>query len=115
MHFPLDRVLEMGPFPMIPAEVIADIRARNELVAFIQSAGVQLRRRGARRRGFCPKAVERGIQGSGRQAGRRGSAIAGVAAAIAEKLRPRGIDVRTIVLPAKDPNELLVIDRSSSV
>ncbi|MEW6690275.1 MAG: DNA primase, partial [Pseudomonadota bacterium] len=39
---------------MIPAEMIADIRARHELVAFIQSAGVQLRRRGADYVGKCP-------------------------------------------------------------
>jgi DNA primase catalytic core len=39
---------------MIPAEVIAEVRARNDLVAFIESAGVQLRRRGADYVGLCP-------------------------------------------------------------
>ncbi|MEW6364572.1 MAG: CHC2 zinc finger domain-containing protein, partial [Acidobacteriota bacterium] len=39
---------------MIPAEVIADIRARHELVAFIQAAGVELCRRGADYVGRCP-------------------------------------------------------------
>ncbi len=39
---------------MIPAEVIAEIRARHELVAFIESNGIQLRRRGADYVGKCP-------------------------------------------------------------
>jgi DNA primase len=39
---------------MIPAEVIAEVRARNDLVAFIEAAGVQLRRRGADYVGRCP-------------------------------------------------------------
>lgn len=39
---------------MIPAEVIAEVRARNDLVAFIESAGIQLRRRGADYVGRCP-------------------------------------------------------------
>ena len=39
---------------MIPAEVIAEVRARNDLVAFIESNGVQLRRRGADYVGLCP-------------------------------------------------------------
>ena len=39
---------------MIPAEVIAEIRMRNDLVAFIESNGVQLRRRGADYVGLCP-------------------------------------------------------------
>ncbi|MEW6689061.1 MAG: DNA primase [Pseudomonadota bacterium] len=39
---------------MIPAEVIAEIRARHELVSFIQSQGIQLRRRGADYVGLCP-------------------------------------------------------------
>ena len=43
----------MGRFLMIPAEVIAEVRARNDLVAFIESAGVQLRRRGADYVGRC--------------------------------------------------------------
>jgi DNA primase len=39
---------------MIPAEVIGEIRARHDLVAFIESAGVELRRRGADYVGLCP-------------------------------------------------------------
>ncbi len=38
---------------MISAEVIAEARARNDLVAFIESNGVQLRRRGSDYVGRC--------------------------------------------------------------
>ncbi len=39
---------------MIAAEKIAEVRARHELVAFIESAGVKLRRRGRDLVGLCP-------------------------------------------------------------
>lgn len=39
---------------MIPAETVADVRSRHELVAFIESAGVKLRRRGRDHVGLCP-------------------------------------------------------------
>lgn len=39
---------------MIPAEAIAEVRARNELVAFIAACGVKLRRHGSDYLGLCP-------------------------------------------------------------
>lgn len=39
---------------MIPVERIAEVRARNELVAFITAAGVKLTRHGASYLGLCP-------------------------------------------------------------
>lgn len=39
---------------MIPAEAIAEVRSRNELVAFMTAAGVKLRRHGSDYLGLCP-------------------------------------------------------------
>ncbi len=39
---------------MIPAETIADVKARQELVSFIESAGVPLKRHGTDYMGLCP-------------------------------------------------------------
>lgn len=45
---------------MIPAEEIAAIRARHELVTFIEAAGTQLRRKGRDLVGLCPFHDDRG-------------------------------------------------------
>lgn len=39
---------------MIPAEQLADLRSRHELVAFLTASGVKLRRHGTDYLGFCP-------------------------------------------------------------
>lgn len=39
---------------MIPAEQLADLRSRHELVAFLTASGVKLRRQGTDYLGFCP-------------------------------------------------------------
>ncbi len=52
-RFPLDR-LPRGSSRVIPAERIAEVRERHELVAFIEAAGVKLRRRGRDLIGLCP-------------------------------------------------------------
>ena len=39
---------------MIPTEKIADVRARHELVAFIETSGIKLRRKGRDLVGLCP-------------------------------------------------------------